>query len=341
MTQTEQPAKSKTVAIPAYLPLLRVTYAETTWESTFWPWDELRSNTRKLFQFEARNLRQRARSAERLRAMTRRYLMLAAGVSLLAGILFLLMQRAGIEVYTYILGILFAASILDKFYFDFVALAAGVDSISKDMTELRWDLLLLTDVRMSELIRAKHVVTQLRAWRTMVTVVALRLGVLILMLEYLFIEPLLHPRYEFYNGIYDLSITSIDELFVVLALVSVAVIAAAVYLLEPRWRLRALAAGGVRASAFSRDTTSGLMRTAGTFMRLWIGQISTVIVLIFASSVLSGIAAVLAEAIPLLALTTVGFALFCAWMIRSIYTLFTTRRLNEAYYRLVELGGQG
>ena len=338
MTGTEHPLQKKTVDVPAYPPLLRVVHPSTSWKFALWPWDELRSRTHKVFQFEARNLR-RGRSRDAFQAMSRQYLMLTAGIAMVAGILLLLIQRAGIDLFDYVLGIMFAASVLDKFYFDFVGLAAGVDIVSKDMTESRWDLLLLSDVSMGELIRAKHVVTQLRAWRTMLLVICLRLSVLIFMLEWIFIQPLLRPRDEFYNGIYDLSITSLDELFAAFAILSILTIAAVVYLWEPRWRLRALAAGGVRASTYSRDTTAGLMRTAGTFLRLWMGQVSTLLVLLFASSFLSGAAAILNEVIPLFALVVVAFAMFSAWMLRSIYTLFTTRRLNEAHYRLVALGG--
>ncbi|MCA9911223.1 MAG: hypothetical protein KC519_21370, partial [Anaerolineae bacterium] len=68
------------------------------------------------------------------------------------------------------------ASFLGGLWLDYHSLSASINAVSGDITGGRWDLLRLTALNDSGLIAAKHAVSQLRVWRRLLAIVAIRLA---------------------------------------------------------------------------------------------------------------------------------------------------------------------
>lgn len=319
----------------------RILRPTARWEQQPWPQHELHITSQKFYAFEARHLK-RGRTPDDLYDITRRWMLRIAGVTIVLWLVVAALASSpeGREALLWVLGIVFVASLLDKFYFDFIALAAGLDSVSKDFTESRWDLICLSDASMVELIRAKHVVTQIRGWRAMLAALGLRVSVIIQVLLWLFVAPFFSSRQWHDSGIYTITFDSSSDLLAFFGVIISTFLICVAYLLEPRWRLRALAAASVRSSAFSKDATGGLMRIAGSFFRLSFAQSGAWGILLFLFAFASGFVGLLtAGNVTGILFFWLLYLIFAVWLIRATYIGFARRRLNEAFVQLVRRGG--
>jgi hypothetical protein len=159
--------------------------------------------------------------------------------------------------------VLMALSLLASFPLDLTFMSAAIGSINGDISANRWELLRLTPLSGQQVIAAKHGVAQVRAWRWMILVIALRLGmVLIGGATALFL--LLRPNTWSYM-LPSQTISTIISLFF-LAVVG------AIYTIEPFWRMRSVTALGVAISARTRQQTSSVLAALGSVFALWLLQ---------------------------------------------------------------------
>ena len=238
----------------------------------------------------------------------------------------------------------FIFSVLDKFLFDFIALLTGIEQVNRDFREGRWSMVAITNVSMGKLVQAKFAVAQLRAWRSVTNVIGLRLFVLLLLLLQNFVTPLFTATDGPLALLGDIRINSLDDLLATLLLMAAFIGMAVIYLVEPRWRLRALSAASISISARTDDVGGGLLYAALSFFSVWWIQVSSIFVTIIAvvlpMSILGGM---LSQRIT--SLSTFGglmlvFLVFTlGYFLRQFYHAFAGRRMADTYWRLVKRGG--
>lgn len=176
-----------------------------------------------------------------------------------------------------ILIVLMLLSVLASFPLDLTFMAAAIGSINGDMSAKRWDLLRLTPLTRYQIIAAKHSVAQVRAWRWMILIVALRFGmVLIGGLTALFLS--LQP--DVWGYVLPGHLISIFFWMVFLGLVG------AVYAVEPFMRMRAVTALGVAISARTQQQASAVLAAVGSVFALWMVQGIVLFVLVLIGSAL-------------------------------------------------------
>ncbi len=250
-------------------------------------------------------------------------------------------------------------SLLDKFVLDFAAVTAGLDVVDNDVSGGRWDLIALSDVRTRQYVKAYHAASQIRSWRMMCRVMGFRLGLAVLAFLHFGILPLLIRQswldaqyYGYFGPRVSSPFTGVAEtvrddpaliifyapLFLTLLMMT------AYYVVEPRWRVRALAAGSIAVSAKCAKPPLNLMYALGCGFGIWLGQILT--------GVTSYILLMLLGMLGNTLLFTdagqyfVGFAaliyFILIWLItRAMYLDYTNRWLTRAHKRMIILGGAG
>lgn len=231
----------------------------------------------------------------------------------------------------------FVISLLDKFLLDFVGVFAGLNSVNRDRSEGRWDLICITGMSVHRMIRAKHAVIQIKSWRTMTNVMGLRLTVVVLALLTWIVPPLIFPhawymsRIEPVYGpslIYEIVATSM--LFLTLGSLMLA------YIIEPRWRLRALTAGSLAVSARLRDGIIALMGAFGVFIGIWLAQIALSVFGVFLIY-FTAMMGLYNGTLEILVFLVFPVLIACVYF---TYDALATMWLNRAYLRLVQLGGE-
>lgn len=158
----------------------------------------------------------------------------------------------GSEIYLVLLALTFFIGIV----LDFMCMSASVDSINSDVASGRWDLLRLTALNEQGILTAKHAVSQLRCWRTVLVMFGLRLGVAIITLIFLVLPYLNNVSVDGY-------------FFVTLFIVGLML---AVYVLEPFWRARALTAVGIFVSSLNRSTSATFLTAFFSLFIVWLLQ---------------------------------------------------------------------
>ncbi|MBC7871408.1 MAG: hypothetical protein H7Y09_11270 [Chitinophagaceae bacterium] len=284
------------------------------------------------------------RSLKRLRVVT-------GGIVGLWGIvalLFLLMpSQRSYQTLESLIGMVLYASLLDKFIFDALALLTNLGSISEDVERGRWDLVCLSDVSMREFINAKHAAGQMRVWKTTLNVIGSRLAVVLLFPLHYYLLPLLVPgRLDTYSPLENIHIGSIYDVLNLIFVHLILLLMAAVYVVEPLWRLRTLAAAGLDISSRLTRPTFAVLWSLGTFINLWGVQVMLFIAAAGLGSWFSYQAYVVRSGFSS---TPVGeadvtfamliFALLIAAAIYATYRWLTHRNLLKATKRLVKLGG--
>jgi hypothetical protein len=159
--------------------------------------------------------------------------------------------------------ILLAISFLASLALDFTSMSSSLGSISGDVITRRWELLRLSLVTTAQIVAAKHGVAQVRAWRSMIFIIALRVAVLIALLISYFITML------YQNALYPMMPTDVWNEIVAGAIILVLGI---LYALEPWWRMRTVTALGVAISARARQPTSSVLAATGAIFGLWLLQ---------------------------------------------------------------------
>lgn len=168
---------------------------------------------------------------------------------------------------------LFALSFLASLALDYTSISAALGSINGEMTAGRWDLLRLSLVTVPQIVAAKHGAAQVRAWRLMVVIIALRVAVL-LMVSISLLPALIHTSAFAYVSAAQLP-NAFVELIVLIAL-------GLLYIIEPWWRMRTVTALGVAISARARQHVSAVLAAGGTVFAIWLlqGVIAFVIMLV-------------------------------------------------------------
>jgi hypothetical protein len=156
--------------------------------------------------------------------------------------------------------ILFALSFLASLALDYTSMTSALGSINGEIIAGRWDLLRISLITIPQIVAAKHGAAQVRAWRLMVTIIALRLAVLLMgVISILLI--LVHTGTFAFIRPADL----ILELSLVIAF-------GLVYLIEPWWRMRTVTALGVAISARTRAPVSAVLAAGGMVFGIWLLQ---------------------------------------------------------------------
>lgn len=154
-------------------------------------------------------------------------------------------------------------------YMDAASVLSGLNTINADMVAGRWDIMRITALPESELISVKHGITQLRTWRSLVTILTLRITVLVLLFV-LVLWGLFDGSYR-YNWIRSLVwdvMRSPATFVLVLFLLTLAV---SIFLIEPVIRLRTTSMIGV-ANSVGRDTIRALMTGFASVVGLSVSQ---------------------------------------------------------------------
>lgn len=313
------------------------------------PQRKLNEDEQVIYTYESRGLT-RGRTPHDLKAVTQHRIqrtIIITGAGWLLFALLLIVSDDGTQNTAYtimwsITQMMFAFSLLDKFIYDFIGLLTGLDNIRSDLSESRWDLVILTGVSVRKIVNAKYAVVQIKAWRTMLWVVCLRLCVVMLTLLNLFFIPIIVPAIDSRLDIIETDSVT-DVLAVIMVWISIAIVML-MYIVEPRWRLRALAAASLLNSTRSNDTAIGMMWSLLSFFQIWIAQISNVVVLVFSLQFIFGVIGPFFNmdgnlAMLFFGLAIIFYALLIFAMIYAMYMIFANRRLERVQKRLIKLGG--
>jgi len=168
-----------------------------------------------------------------------------------------------------IAGWAFVASIGVVILLDFISMVVSVNSISKEKTTGNWDLILMTNLSRMGIVRTKHTLSQIRAWRITIILVSFRLAVCLLVVLHMFLLP------DEFTG--ELLITDyvrelIERPFQTFFGTTLTVIFAFTYVVEPLWRMRAVTAMGTSISARNWSVTTSMMIGLAAILGMWISQ---------------------------------------------------------------------
>jgi hypothetical protein len=225
--------------------------------------------------------------------------------------------------------ILVAVSLLATLPLDYVSITAALNSISGEMVAGTWDLLRLTAIREGELVLAKHATSQLRAWRTTMWVVGLRIAASLFVLIMLLTQYFSGTRPMWFVASGEDGLSFMFNFIQFAALITI-------FILEPVWRMRAVTALGMVISARSRDGASSALTAMGVLLALWLALAVVFAALIAGLSVLLftvaafGVGALCA---PLLLLFVIVPTVY------GFYSILKTWSLRQVARRLVATTG--
>jgi hypothetical protein len=164
------------------------------------------------------------------------------------------------------IAILMLVSVGMDIILDFACLVFSITSIGGEVSDGRWDLLRMTPIHEESIIAAKYGLAQVRSWRVMALVLWTRTAAVILLLLQAFVLPILFGgsfflhdlfRYEFFNPLLILITFGITL---------------AIYVIEPVWRMHALAAVGIAISARVYSLVYAFLTAFGAMVGIWISQ---------------------------------------------------------------------
>ena len=227
------------------------------------------------------------------------------------------------------------ASIFLDIILDFICLQGAAKTISGEIAAGRWDLLRLTALSESGIVRAKHAGVRLRVWRATLIVASVRVSTIsLLLLGGLIVPFILFGRGpladNFFSGlIYEPVVT-------ILALVVVAV-TGVVYVVEPFWRARAMTALGMVLSAYIQSVPMALLAGLGVIFAVWLLQIIIVIALVLGLGI--GLGTVFSPLMIGSSALAVGLYLLISCVITAVtiygfYSLVQTWSLRRVWNRI-------
>lgn len=185
------------------------------------------------------------------------------GISLLGWLIALLTSgETGALVVTQIF---FAASLLALPALEITTLFAGLNSISGEKQGGQWDLMRLAMgvyLRERQFIVAKQRIVQLRTWRLLTGLIAMRGVVVVMVAAHLImiylrnrVDPRFYPSYTCGTLVFLILLSAI----------------ALTYLNDPVWRVQACSALAIAVSARTENITSAALIGSGVLIALWIG----------------------------------------------------------------------
>jgi hypothetical protein len=293
-----------------------------------------RLNNNPLFALEVRRVR-RGESAKSLID----YSLLIVAVICASGLLLWLFlalssggSRQSATLSDYFL-ILFGFSLLATLTLDYVAMTSSIGSISSEITAGRWDLLRLTAMESKQIVAAKYGAAQVRAWRTMALIIALRIAVVLMGGLTVALGILSDPvRY---------STVDLPPLVTALLLVNAAA-CAVFYIVEPFWRMRTVTAIGLAVSARVGHAASSVVFGVGALAAFWLAQSFVAFALLLIVGIiiapLASVEVLLVQGVicsPLLFLGVVGVTIYGfysvvhSWGLRRALNFATRLDLNE------------
>ncbi len=142
---------------------------------------------------------------------------------------------------------------------DLLCLSAAVVALSAAVRRGRWDMLLLTNVDARDIIRAEELLILAHVWKPLAVTTNIRLAASLCLAVWLVLI----------GGSSGVLLN-----FVLILLVYP-------YILEPRWRTRALAASGLLISAYARQSVSALLAALGIVLLVWGTQAALIGLLAF------------------------------------------------------------
>ena len=208
---------------------------------------------------------------------------------------------------------------------DYVSITASLNSISGEITNRTWDLLRLTALRQGELVLAKHAITQLRAWRTTIWVIGLRIAVS-LVAATSFVARFLDASNPAVSDSMGLGFLYFCFSFVPLAAL------VGIFVLEPLWRMRAITSLGMVISAWVRDSAFATLLAIAMVLVLWFVQALVLFTLIAG---LSAVMVVLFSVIGLCAPFILPLIVFPT--VYGFYSIVKTWGLRQVTRRLFTL----
>ena len=226
-----------------------------------------------LFALEAR----RVRWGGSAKAMTDYSIVLVGAICVVVVLLWLvirLSERYPARVNDFSL-ILLGASLLAALLLDYRCIATALGSINGEIAANRWDLLRLTEINPRQIVAAKFGAAQVRVWRLMSLITALRIAVALT----LGISVLGLAWQDTTAGVRTTG-EIISSLLGQLVLIVVAVI----YVVEPFYRMRVVTALGVAISARARSHVSSVLVGVGALAALWLAQGIVITAMAFAVS---------------------------------------------------------
>lgn len=148
---------------------------------------------------------------------------------------------------------------------DIACMVSGLSVISSEIASGRWNLLRLSGLRFNDIVAAKYALTQVRAWRAMVLIIAFRLAVAFILTRELVVTS---------------GISIISNLLGWYALACLAGLVA-VYLIEPFWRTCSVTALSLVISAYGSSVSFAFLAAFFAIVLLWIVQVVIIAVFIW------------------------------------------------------------
>ncbi len=160
--------------------------------------------------------------------------------------------------------LLSSLGLVASIYNDFVSIAASLDGINGEIINGRWDLLRIANLREGYFVVSKHALAQIKAWRAVINVVALRVAAILLFEIALLIIVLesgdAYARY------------GMSDFFFLVAVVPVIGMLGLVFIIEPFWRMRTMTAIGLLVSAHTRHPSHSPLAAVGVMLAVWVAQ---------------------------------------------------------------------
>ena len=177
---------------------------------------------------------------------------------------------SNITSYTFLAAVILTyAGLFASLYLDFVCIASSLSEINGDVISGRWDLLRMANMREGYFTVSKHNIAQIKAWRALITVIAVRLVAVIL-------YAITGVISFFDGGIGNSVYNAIWTVILLIGFIALAVI----FLIEPLWRMRTMTAVGLLVSAHTRNPSSSPLAAIGVTFAVWIAQIFMIIALL-------------------------------------------------------------
>ncbi len=165
--------------------------------------------------------------------------------------------------------ITFVISIAADFFIDLISMTFTITAISGEINVKHWDLVRLSLLDRESIIKAKHAIANIRVWRMMAVVWLLRCLTAALFVLMYFIPTQYDGRPLISNVLRSLVTNPFEVIFVFATLITFA----AIYLIEPKWRMSAQTALGLAISARMHNTLNAGLAALAVIVVIWTVQI--------------------------------------------------------------------
>ncbi|MEQ8675672.1 MAG: hypothetical protein RLP44_18695 [Aggregatilineales bacterium] len=307
--------------------------------------------TNPVFLAEMRRVHDFERNQRRTRQMC--YLVFLAGMLMWSvfTLMMLINPQTATGIYDDFYNLLWLAlfgSLADKLVVDFGVINTGLTAISDDIRTGRWELVSLSSLSTRHYVLGKFAAQQHLAWRLVALSMTFRLTIMVVGALHIFIMPFFLPA-----RIYDTSTPLVyfvrrmtenpPESLIIYAIYSLSALgAAAMYCVEPRWRMSALTGSTLAVSATGQDITLSFLRGLLIIVRVWVSQIIfaiTGIMMLLLIVWLTALFYTLTQSNLLVSLGIPLYVFLLGSFIRAVYNGLYERSIARAYQTLVKRGG--